>query len=82
MSKVSNKPFITLSQCEIWSHSLVVCICSISTIIQFASLLAEFRFFLELTIYGMYLLVTALTDGIVGALSIPPSRSRLLEDSQ
>ena len=38
---------------------------NISTIIQFATLLAEYRFFLELTIYGVYLLEMALKDGIV-----------------
>ena len=33
--------------------------------IQFATLLAEFRFFLERTISGVYLLEMALKDGIV-----------------
>ena len=37
----------------------------ISAIIQSATLLAEFRFFLELTVDGVYLLEIALKDGIV-----------------
>ena len=37
----------------------------ISIIIQFATILAEFIFFLKLTIYGMYILEMALNDGIV-----------------
>ena len=37
----------------------------ISTIIQSATLLAEFIFFLDLTIYCVYLLEMALKDGIV-----------------
>ena len=37
----------------------------ISTLIQFSTLLAEFIFFLELTIYGVYLLEMAFKDGIV-----------------
>ena len=37
----------------------------ISVIIQFATLLAEFIFILELTIYGVYLLEMALKDGIM-----------------
>ena len=37
----------------------------ISTVIRFATLLAEFRFFVERTISGVDLLEMALKDGIV-----------------